>query len=132
MTAGDPFTFYSGKRTISNLQLSPDATYATFNLITRADNKRTDVPDYVDASGYTVNLPARSKVGDDPSKIELAIYHIDKDTVIMVKPNNLPGLKDLPDYTADYPDRRMGGKKPRSYYLLSLLFRQWKTRLWSM
>ena len=105
MTEGEPFTFYTGKRTISNLQLSPDATYATFNLITREDNKRTDVPDYVDASGYTVNLPARSKVGDVPSKIELAIYHIEKDTVIMVKPDNLPGLKDLPDYTTDYPDR---------------------------
>lgn len=105
-TQGEPFTFYTGKRSVSNLQLSPDATYATFNLITRADNKRTDVPDYVDASGYTVNLPARSKVGDDPSKIELAIYHIERDTVIMVKPDNLPGLKDLPDYTKDYPDRK--------------------------
>ncbi len=105
-TAGEPFTFYTGKRTISNLQLSPDATYATFNLITRADNKRTDVPDYVDASGYTVNLPARSKVGDVPSKIELAIYHLEKDTVIMAKSGNLPGLKDLPDYTSDYPDRK--------------------------
>src|SRR5690606_3799029 len=105
-TQGEPFTFYTGKRSVSNLQLSPDATYATFNLITRADNKRTDVPDYVDASGYTVNLPARSKVGDDPSNIELAIYHIERDTVIMVKPDNLPGLKDLPDYTKDYPDRK--------------------------
>ncbi len=109
-TEGEPFTFYTGKRSVSNLQLSPDATYATFNLITRADNKRTDVPDYVDASGYTVNLPARSKVGDEPSKIELAVYHIEKDTVIMVKPDNLPGLKDLPDYTKDYPDRKWEAK----------------------
>ena len=106
LTEGEPFVFYTGKRTVSNLQLSPDAGLATFNLITRAENKRTDVPDYVDASGYTVNLPARSKVGDEPSKIELAIYHIAKDTVIMVRPDNLPGLKDLPDYTSDYPDRK--------------------------
>lgn len=105
-TEGEAYTFYTGKKSVSNLQLSPDATYASFNLISRADNKRTDVPDYVDASGYTVNLPARSKVGDDPSKIELAIYHIEKDTVIMVKTENLPGLKDLPDYTKDYPDRK--------------------------
>src|SRR5690606_31669860 len=39
-TEGEPFTFYTGKKSISNLQLSPDATYATFNLITRAENKR--------------------------------------------------------------------------------------------
>lgn len=120
-TEGEPFTFYTGKRTISNLQLSPEATYATFNLITRADNKRTDVPDYVDASGYTVNLPARSKVGDEPSKIELAVYHIEKDTVIMVKPDKLPGLKDLPDYTKDYPDRKWE-EKNRNLILSSPYF----------
>ncbi|CAN5236368.1 prolyl oligopeptidase family serine peptidase [soil metagenome] len=117
----EPFTFYTGKRSISNLRLSPEATYATFNLITRVDNKRTDVPDYVDASGYTVNLPARSKVGDEPSKVELAIYHIEKDTVIMAKPGNLPGLQDLPDYTGDYPDRTWE-KKDRNVILSSAYF----------
>lgn len=101
----EPFTFYTGKRSISNLQLSPDAKYATFQLVTRAENKSTDVPNYVDASGYTVNLPARTKVGDEPSKIEMAVYHIEKDTVIMVKSDDLPGIKDLPDYTREYPDR---------------------------
>jgi len=104
-TEGEPFTFYTGKRNVSNLQLSPDGRYATFTLITRADNKRTDVPNYVDASGYTVNLPARSKVGDDITKVEMAVYHLEKDTVVMVKSENLPGIQDLPDYTKEYPDR---------------------------
>jgi dipeptidyl aminopeptidase/acylaminoacyl peptidase len=115
-TQGEPFTFYTGKRSISNLQLSPDGSYATFSLITRPDSKRTDVPNYVDASGYTVNLPARSKVGDDPSKVEMAIYNIAQDTVYMVETKELPGLQDLPDYTSEYPDREWE-KKDRDLIL---------------
>lgn len=99
------FTFYTGERSVSRLQLSPDAKYVSFNLITQAENKRTKVPNYVDASGYTVNLPARTKVGDEPSKVEMAIYNLDKDTVYMAKAQNLPGITDLPDFVKEYPDK---------------------------
>lgn len=104
-TQGEEFVFYTGKRSISNLQVSSDAKFATFSLITREDENRTNVPDYTDASGYTVNLPARTKVGDQPVKVELAIYHLEKDTVYMANTENLPGITDLPDYTKEYPDR---------------------------
>lgn len=104
-TDGEEFTFFAGKKSVSNLQLSPDGKYATFLLITREDDKSTNVPDYTDASGYTIDLPARSKVGDEPVKVEMAIYDLQKDTVYMADTENLPGIKDLPDYTEDYPDR---------------------------
>ncbi|MCM4160707.1 S9 family peptidase [Antarcticibacterium flavum] len=120
-TQGEPFTFYAGKRSVSNLQLSPDASYATFTLITRPESKSTDVPNYVDASGYTVNLPARSKVGDDPTKVEMAIYDIKRDTVYMVQTGNLPGIQDLPDYTSSYPDREWE-KKDRDLILAGPYF----------
>jgi len=108
----EDFNFYTGKRSVSNLQLSPNAKYATFNLITSADNKNTIVPNYVDASGYTVDLNARSKVGDDITKVELAIYNFAKDTVYLVKSDDLPGISDLPDYVSDYPDKEWE-KEPR-------------------
>ncbi len=101
----EAFTFYTGKRSVSNLQLSPNGKFATFNLITRADNKNTNVPNSVDASGYTVDLNSRPKVGDDITQIEMAIYNFAKDTVYMVKTDALPGITDLPDYVADYPDK---------------------------
>ena len=101
----EDFTFYLEDRTISNLQVAPNSKYATFNLITRKRGKSTDVPNYVDESGYTVNLPARSKVGEDETTVELAIYNFEKDTVFMLNTESLPGLEDLPDYTEDYPDR---------------------------
>ncbi len=110
------FAYYTGNKQVSGLQLSPDERFATMMLFTRVENKRTDVPDYVDATGYTVNLPARSKVGDDPVKVEMAIYDIQKDTVYKVVTNKLPGIQDLPDYVKDYPDRKWE-KKDREVLL---------------
>ena len=105
-TAPKPYTYYTGKQSVNNLQLSSDLKYATFNLITRADNKRTVVPNYVDASGYTTDLNSRSKVGDDITKVDLAIYNFAKDTVYLVDTKDLPGIKDLPDYVKDYPEKK--------------------------
>lgn len=100
-----PFTFYSGDKRVSSLQVSSDANFVTFTLYSRGSEKRTDVPDYVDASGYTVDLPARSKVGDDQVSVELAIYNLERDTVYFANTENLPGITDLPDYVVDYPDK---------------------------
>lgn len=101
----DPFVFYTGSKAVSNAQLSPDENFATMLLFTRAENKSTIVPDYVDASGYTVNLPTRSKVGDNPPIVELAVYNLKKDTAYMVGVTDLPGITDLPDYVKDYPEK---------------------------
>ena len=100
-----PFTFYAEDKRVSSLQVSPDAKFVTFTLYSRGSEKGTDVPDYVDASGYTVDLPARSKVGDNNTSVELAVYNLEKDTVYFVQTESLPGITDLPDYVADYPDK---------------------------
>ncbi|MFV8839573.1 S9 family peptidase [Salinimicrobium soli] len=101
----EPYTYYAGKKRVYNLTVSPDARYVTFNLITRKENKDTGVPDYTDASGYTVDLPARSKVGGEQSEVEMAIYNVEQDTVYNVQTDALPGIQDLPDYVKDYPDK---------------------------
>ena len=101
----DPTIFYTGNKEVSNLHLSPDGKFATFNLTTPVKNKYTDVPNYADASGYTVNLPARSKVGNEIEKEELLIYSVENDSVYVVKTDGLPGITDLPDYTKDYPEK---------------------------
>ena len=101
----EAFTFYSGKKRVSNLEVSPDARYVTFNLTNGNDKKDTKVPDYTNASGYTVDLPARRKVGGAHSEIEMAIYDLKRDSVYMVKTDKLPGITDLPDYIKDYPDK---------------------------
>lgn len=105
-----PKPFFTGTKQLSNLQLSPDEKFVTFSLISRSENKRTDVPDYTDASSYTTNLQARTKVGDDPIDIELGIYNLTSDSILMVSADSLPGLMDLPDYVKDYPEKKWGEK----------------------
>ncbi|MDT0641969.1 prolyl oligopeptidase family serine peptidase [Zunongwangia sp. F363] len=107
----EPFTFYLGENSLRRLQVSPNASYAAFQLVDRAENKNTEVPNYVDESGYTANLPARSKVGEASDKVELAIYNAEKDTVFIVDTSALPGITDLPDYTEDYRDKEWEKKE---------------------
>lgn len=119
----EPFVFYYGNKQIGNLQLSPNENYVTLSLTTRSDYKRTNVPDYTDASGYTVDLPARSKVGDQPTKIESAIYDLQRDTVYFINSSSLPGIKDLPDYVKDYPEKKWE-EKNRDVIISSPIFSQ--------
>jgi len=107
----DAYTFYAGERQIMNLQVSPDAKYVTFSLYDRGKSDNTIVPNYIDASSYTKDLNTRSKVGADDTKVELAIYNIEKDTVYTVNTSNLPGITDLPDYVTDYPDKKWEEKE---------------------
>ncbi|MCH7399496.1 S9 family peptidase [Belliella sp. DSM 107340] len=101
----EPFTYYLGDKSATSLQLSPDEKYATFNLVTRADGKRTVVPDYTHASGYTTDINTRSKVGDDPTKVELALYDLENEKVTIIDVSKLYGIQDLPDYAKDYPEK---------------------------
>ncbi len=101
----EEFTYYTEGKSPVNLQLSPDGNYATFTIYTTSSNKNSIVPDYADASGYTVDLNARSKVGTTPTKTEIGIYDLQRDTVYFISSSELPGIKDLPDYVTDYPDK---------------------------
>ena len=101
----EDFIFYLKGKELRNLEVSPKGDFAGFSLIERKRGTETVVPDYVDESGYTVDLPARSKVGGMEYTAELGLYDLKKDTVYMIDFSGLPGIKDLPDYTADYPDK---------------------------
>jgi Tol biopolymer transport system component len=54
----------TGGRSIDNLGLSPDGRYVTYRLIKAAEGeKNAIVPSYVTASGFTEDIPNRTKVG---------------------------------------------------------------------
>jgi dipeptidyl aminopeptidase/acylaminoacyl peptidase len=103
----EEFVFYTEGKSISNMQLSADARFVTFTVFTPAAtaNKGTKVPDYTAASGYTEDLNSRPKVGTSAGKSEIGIYDLQRDTVYYVNTTTLPGIKDAPDYLADYPER---------------------------
>lgn len=105
------FTFYTEGKNLSSLQLSPNARWVTFAVVAPASNKNTKVPYYTAASGYTEDLNARPKVGTQPTKVEIGIYDLERDTVYYIKTSNLPGIKDLPDYVKDYPYKKWEEKE---------------------
>jgi dipeptidyl aminopeptidase/acylaminoacyl peptidase len=116
------FTYYTQGKNLSNLQLSPDGSYASFSIFTPSSgNKNTKVPDYTAASGYVEDLNSRPKVGSKPSKIEIGIYDLIRDTVFFVSSSKIPGIKDLPDYVKDYPDKKWE-EKDREVTLTTPIF----------
>jgi dipeptidyl aminopeptidase/acylaminoacyl peptidase len=97
-----PKIFNLNGYSVNNITLSPQEDYITFTLWKRADEKNTVVPNYIDASGYTEDLRARSKVGGDISDMKVGIYNLQNDSIYMVVTDDLPGLKDPQDYIKDY------------------------------
>lgn len=88
-----PTTYYLGQKTVSGLVLSPDERYVTFMLTQQARSaKRTIVPNYVTESGFTEDISARSKVGEPLPSYELGILDRMRDTVVIVRPDQISGI----------------------------------------
>lgn len=87
--------FYTEGRTLMNPQLSPDEKFVTFALMKAATGaKTTVVPSYVTESGFTEDLPARTKVGAPLASFELYVYDITRDTIQAVSLRTVPGIMD--------------------------------------
>jgi dipeptidyl aminopeptidase/acylaminoacyl peptidase len=100
-----------GDKQVQSLQISPDARFVTYRLFTApTNNKNTIVPDYVTESGYTTDIPGRTKVGNALGSYELYVYDKQRDTLLKVSVDSLIGIMDVPDYYKDYP--KLANKKP--------------------
>jgi dipeptidyl aminopeptidase/acylaminoacyl peptidase len=70
-----PFNVPGGQNVI-NLNLSPDGKYVTATVSEPATgSKNTIVPNYVTESGYTEDIPGRSKVGDTQNRTRLVVIN---------------------------------------------------------
>jgi dipeptidyl aminopeptidase/acylaminoacyl peptidase len=68
-----PFNVPGGQNVI-NLNLSPDGKYVIATVSEPATgSKNTIVPNYVTESGYTEDIPGRSKVGDTQNRTRLVV-----------------------------------------------------------
>lgn len=84
--------------------LSPDENFITYRLFKPlTGEKRTIVPNYVTESGFTEDIPARTKVGTTQETYEFWVYDVKRDTAIQVTTRNIEGINDKPDYLKDYP-----------------------------
>lgn len=98
-----PKEIYLDDKIVDNIQLDPNGNFITYQLTKNATGKNTIVPNYVTESGFTEDIPARTKVGVTSGVSELFIFDIKRDTVLAVKTDNIPGIFDEPAYRNDYP-----------------------------
>lgn len=105
--ADAPKTIYTGDKRLTSLSISPNGRFITYNLVEIERKARhTIVPDYVTESGYTENIPGRTVAGVKVSReSESYIYDRKKDTVYKIPVEQIPGIRDLPDYVKDYPKK---------------------------
>lgn len=98
-----PATIYLGESKLWDVKMSPKENFIAYTLYKEGKSKQTMVPEFVNESGYTEPLNTRSKVGSEPSDRDVWLYNLTSDSVYQVKTEDLPGIKDQPDYYKDYP-----------------------------
>ncbi len=109
-----PKEIYLDDKTVDNIRLSPDEKFITYRLARQASSaKNTLVPNYVTESGFTTDIPSRTKVGASQNTYEFFVYDITRDTVLQVKTNDIAGINDEPDYKKDYPSRKAKDEKSK-------------------
>lgn len=99
-------------KTLQGLSISPDGRFVNYRLTRQAAGaKTTIVPSYVTETGFTTDIPSRSKVGAPLGSSDFYMYDRVKDTILQIKADSLPGIQDLPDYVKDYPKQLEEKKK---------------------
>lgn len=116
-----PKEIFIGKDRPVNIQLSPDEKFISYLIFKPTkDSKRTQIPNYMDESGYTENINARPKVGTPYFEtVELFIYDIENDTVYQVSTKQIPGIDIQPVYLKEYSSKKDEEKSPRKVSISS-------------
>lgn len=102
----EPLKIYLGKKRLRNATLSPSGKYLVFSTnLNEKEGKKTSVTHFVTKSGYTEEKDGRTKVGSPQTETEMGILDLENNKRIKIETENIQGLKDLPDYLKDYPER---------------------------
>ncbi len=121
-----PLEIYYGDKRLSNLKASPDLRFITFTLAKDADDKPTQVPNYVAESGYVEELRSRAKVGGAQDTYEMGIYDRQRDTFYFVSTSELEGIRSKPAFLLEYHRDTLpfepNYEKPKPLVLLGPLF----------
>lgn len=99
---GLPKPFHYAEQRVTNLRIDPSGRFVTFSLVSEAAVKDTDVPDFVTTSGYNRDLPARPKVGHPQDRQQFHCYDTERDTMLVLATDSLPGIRQKPDFLKDY------------------------------
>lgn len=96
-------TLYTGDKEVTDTRISPDGRFVVYQLRKPATGAQsTKITRFVTATGFTTDIPSRTKVGEPLATYSTFIYDRQQDTVLPLITDQLPGLRDLPDYAKDY------------------------------
>lgn len=112
----------------STLSISPDGRFVSYRVFKPSSSKRTIVPDYVTESGYTTDIPGRSKVGAPFGSSDLYAYDRERDTVFVLNTDSIPGIRDIPAYMKDYPSAFEKRKKANEKRNVSIQRISWSPK----
>lgn len=113
-------------KTVSGLTISYDGRFIIYRLNTLAAGTRnTIIPSYVTESGFTEDINGRTKAGAAQGAQELFVFDTMKDTVLPVKTDSIPGIRDLPDYVTDYPSVNKDKTKQAPLRAVNFLGSRW-------
>ncbi len=118
-------------RSLQALQISPDGRFISYRLFKAAPPsgaKTTIVPSYVTESGFTTDIPSRTKVGAQQGSSEAFIYDRVRDTVWLLRTDSIPGIRELPDYVKDYPKMMEEKNKKSANRPVSILSLNWSPK----
>ncbi len=102
-----PKEFYLEERNLMAPTYAPNGKFVTFQLMKSATGvKNTIVPNYVTESGFTEDIPGRSKVGAPMAAHQLFLYDIEKDTIREISTKELTGINEQPAYLAEYAKKK--------------------------
>ena len=94
-----PKEIFIGEKAVDNVIPSPDGRFITYRLVQKPVNARkTMVPDFVTAMGFTEDIPSRTKVGAPQAAVQMHLYDIEKDTVYQVAFNDVKGITEQPAF----------------------------------
>jgi dipeptidyl aminopeptidase/acylaminoacyl peptidase len=101
-----PENIYLGKKRLGGTSLSPSGKFVIYSTYQSAQGtKSTSVTHHVTESGYSEEKNARTKVGSAQTSVSMGVFSVDSNKVVQIKTDDIPGLKDLPDYLKDYPEK---------------------------
>lgn len=122
-------TIYTGDKSVRNLQVSANGRFVSYLLFQQTpDVKHTIVPNYVTESGFTEDIKGRTKVGVSAGSSELFVFDRERDTVITVTTEDIPGIRDLPDYVNDYPELLNKKRKENTIRKVNITNVSWSPR----
>ena len=122
-------SIYNDDQLVQGLAISPDGRFVTYRLTKMGTGtKTTVVPMYVTETGFTTDIPGRTKVGESLGSSASYIFDTEKDTVIAIKTDALPGIKDQPDYVKDYPTKDTAKSKKATARLVNIMGINWSEK----